>query len=58
MCETIRMLKEYDDARKRWMDCVKSDMKIKGVSMEIRVIGENERRKHVVATPLSGIRGR
>jgi hypothetical protein len=32
--------------RKRWMVCVKDDMKIKGA------------RKHVVPTPHSGIRGR
>jgi hypothetical protein len=40
--------------RKGWMDCVKYDMKIKGVSMEMT----SDRRKHVVPTPHSGIRGR
>jgi hypothetical protein len=34
--------------RKRWMDYVLDDMRIE----------ENERRKHVVPTPHSGIRGR
>jgi hypothetical protein len=40
--------------RKRWMDSVKDDMKIKGVSMEMT----SDRRKDVVPTPHSGIRGR
>jgi hypothetical protein len=44
-------------ARKRWMDCVKDDMKIKGVSMEMKCDEENGSRKHVVPTPHSGIRG-
>jgi hypothetical protein len=36
------------------MDCVKHDMKIKGVSMGWRVIEENGKRKHDVPTLLSG----
>jgi hypothetical protein len=43
---------------KRWMDCVKDDMKIKGVSMEMTSDKENGKRKHVLPTPHSGIRGR
>jgi hypothetical protein len=43
--------------RKRWMDCVKDDMKIKGVSEGRRVVEKKGRRKNV-QTPLSGIRGR
>jgi hypothetical protein len=35
-------------------DCVKDDMRIKGVSMEMT----SDRRKHVVPTQLRGIRGR
>jgi hypothetical protein len=44
--------------KKRWMDYVKDDMRIKGVSMEMTsdgVIEQNER-KHVVPTPLSRIK--
>jgi hypothetical protein len=41
--------------KKRWMDCVKDDMRIK---RRWRMIKENGRRKHIVPTPLSGIRGR
>jgi hypothetical protein len=44
--------------RKRLMDCMKDDMKIKGVSMVRTRIEENGRRKHVLPTPHSGIRGR
>jgi hypothetical protein len=40
--------------RKRWMDCVKDDMEIKGVSMEMT----SDRREHVVPTPHSALRGR
>jgi hypothetical protein len=40
------------------MDCVKDDMRIKGVSMDDRrVIVENGRRIHM-PTPFNGIRGR
>jgi hypothetical protein len=42
--------------RKIWIG-VKDDMKIKGASMEM-TIEENGRRKHVVPTPHSKIRGR
>jgi hypothetical protein len=41
----IVMSMNVDRPRKRWMDCVKDDMNIKGVSMEM-------------PTPHSGIRGR
>jgi hypothetical protein len=44
--------------KKRWMDCVKNDTRIKGVSMEMMMIEEKKSRKHVVPTPLSVIRGR
>jgi hypothetical protein len=44
--------------KKSWMDCVNNDMRIKGVSMEMTMIEENGRRKHVVPTPLSGIGGK
>jgi hypothetical protein len=41
--------------KKRWMDCVKVYMGIKGVGMKM-TIEENGRRKHVVPTPFSGIK--
>jgi hypothetical protein len=44
--------------KKRWMDCVKNGMKIKGVSMEMTSDRREWKKKHVVPTPLSGIRGR
>jgi hypothetical protein len=31
--------------RKRWMDCVKDDMKIKGVSMEMKSNGRERKKK-------------
>jgi hypothetical protein len=37
--------------KKRWIDCVKDDMRVKGVSMEM-MSDENETRKHVLPTPL------
>jgi hypothetical protein len=40
-------------AKKRRMDCVKDDMRIKGVSKEMT----SDKRRNV-PTPLSGIRGR
>jgi hypothetical protein len=42
--------------KKRWMDCVKDDMSIKGVRKEQEK--KKGRREHVVPTPLSGITGR
>jgi hypothetical protein len=41
--------------KKRWMDYVKDGMRIKRVNVEMTSDG---RRKHVVPTPPSGIRGR
>jgi hypothetical protein len=44
--------------KKRWMDCVKDDMKTKGVSMKITSDRREWKKNHVVLTPPSGIRGR
>jgi hypothetical protein len=43
--------------KKRWMDCVKDDMRIKGVSMEMSDRRE-WKKKHGVPTTLTRIRGR
>jgi hypothetical protein len=39
--------------RKKWIDCVKDDMKIKGVSMAMTSDRRHGIRKHVVPTPHS-----
>jgi hypothetical protein len=44
--------------RKRWMDCVKDDMKLKGVSMDMTSDRREWKKKHVVSTPHGGIRRR
>jgi hypothetical protein len=44
--------------RKRWMDCVKGDMKIKELSIEMTTDRKEWKKKYVVPTPHSGIRGR
>jgi hypothetical protein len=41
--------------RKRWIDCAKDDMKIKGVSMEMTSIEENGRRNMLCRPHLVGL---
>jgi hypothetical protein len=43
--------------KKRLMDCVKDDMRIKGVSMDMTSDRREWKKRNVVPTPLSGIRG-
>jgi hypothetical protein len=43
--------------KNRWMDCVKDDMRIKGVSMEMTSGKREWKKKHVVPTAHSEIRG-
>jgi hypothetical protein len=55
------MMGSLEEVDLRWMDYVKDDMRIRRVNIEMktdeREMEENGRRKHVVPTPLSGIRG-
>jgi hypothetical protein len=44
--------------KKRWMDCVKYDMRIKRVSIEMTSDRSEWKKKTCVPTPLSGIRER
>jgi hypothetical protein len=44
--------------KKRWMEYVKDDMRIKGVSMEMMSDRREWKKKHIAPTPFGGIRGR